>query len=108
MDDLGDAARFRAAKISQLRETSGSRSDRSRRDPESVTDSPEAWRAIIAALRDDDVRAVLGETSIRTAARGVRALYSDCRRWVSSPWTATGSLRRAAAALLAAPPRRGS
>lgn len=28
-----------------------------------MTDSPEAWRAIIAALRDDDVRAVLGETA---------------------------------------------
>lgn len=101
-------ARFRAAKISQLRETSGSRSDRSRRDPESVTDSPQAWRAIIAALRDDDVRAVLGETASAplTARRRARALQrlqalgvvsvdGDRIRFDAAPLTA----------LLAAPPR---
>jgi len=36
-----------------------------------VNDSPEAWRAIIAALRDDDVRAVLAETA--SAPRTPRA-----------------------------------
>lgn len=36
-----------------------------------MTDSPEAWRAIIAALRDDDVRAVLAETA--SAPRTPRA-----------------------------------
>ncbi len=30
---------------------------------DSVTDSPDGWRAIIAALRDDDVRATLAETA---------------------------------------------
>lgn len=35
------------------------------RYPERMTDSPEAWRAIIAALRDDDVRAVLAEAASR-------------------------------------------
>ena len=76
--------------------------------PESVTDSPDAWRAIIAALRDDDVRAVLGETASAplTARRRARALQrlqalgvvsvdGDRIRFDAAPLTA----------LLAAPPR---
>lgn len=46
------------------------------RYPERMTDSPETWRAIIAALRDDDVRAVLAETASppRTPRARERAL----------------------------------